>query len=89
MAERSHRFDEMSYEHAHRLARRSLQVMQSYLLHGVVVGDVDVDNLLDGVEVDDGDDPLLHDHNDGGQEAVDVEEEAEEEALEQGRMEED
>jgi hypothetical protein len=78
----------MSYEDARRLVRRSVQLMSPHLLHGLVVGDVDVDNLLDGIEVDAGDDPLLHDDNDVEDEVLDAEGEAEE-ALDQERMQEE
>jgi hypothetical protein len=88
MDERSHRFDDMSYEYARRLSRRALQLLEPHLLDGVVVGDVDVDVLLDAVEVDDHEDPMLHDDHVQQDEAFEEEPEAHAEAHDNEGMEE-
>jgi hypothetical protein len=88
MDERSHRFDDMSYEYARRLSRRALQLLEPHLLDGVVVGDVDFDVLLDAVEVDDHEDPMLHDDHVQQDEAFEEEPEAHAEAHDNEGMEE-
>jgi hypothetical protein len=66
MHERQIRFDDMSLDMAKRLSRRALQLLEPHLQDGVVIGNIDVDEMLvQLLDVDPQDvDPLVDETND-------------------------